>query len=182
MQRLWMLLILMALALPSMAGDLAKGVSQRVIRFNAVNGDGIASRNFDDCYDDENCLILLTRLLNQSGGNPGLLRKGEAAVARIDGLRHVFEFAPAGGEVFCAAEFVRHSAAPPFLSQAPELLLEISASATRIDIQLPENAARSWIDGFLVLYGAKTGAGRTCTLTQEVVRYSCKGRCEAKSF
>jgi hypothetical protein len=182
MQRLWVLLILMALSLPSMAGDLAKGVSQRVIRFNAINGDGVASRSFADCYDNEDCLISLTRTLNQTGGNPGLLRKGETAVAKIEGLRHRFDFLPAAGEDFCAIEFLKPYMAPTFLSRAPELWLQISASAARIDVQLPKNAARSWVDGFLILYGAKAGAARKCKLTQETLRYSCKGRCEAKSF
>jgi hypothetical protein len=182
MQRLWVLFLLLVFALPAMAGDLAKGISQRVIRFNAMSGEDLHAWDFADCYENEDCLISLTRTLNQSGGNPGLLRKGETAVARIVGLRHVFEFAPADGERFCAAVFVKHSAAPSFLSQAPELLFEISASAARIDIQLPENAARSWVDGFLVLYSAKPDAERKCTLSEQTVRYTCKGRCEAKSF
>jgi hypothetical protein len=182
MDRLWALLLLVAVALPATAGDLAKGVSQRVIRFNALRGEDLHKWDFADCYENEDCLISLTRLLNQSGGNPGLLRKGETAAARIVGLRHVFEFAPADGERFCAAVFLRHSAAPRFLSQAPELKFEISESGARIDIQLPENAARSWVDGFLVLYGAAPGAERKCTLGAQTARYTCKGGCEAKSF
>ena len=182
MQRLCVFLLLMALGLPAMAGDLAKGVSQRVIRFNAVNGADVRPQTLEDCFDGEGCLPHLTQVLNQTGGNPGLLRKGETATGKVEALRHHFDFVPAAGEYFCAAEFVMPSMAPTFLSRAPELWLEISASAARIDIQLPENAERSWVDGFLVLYGAKPGAERKCTLGAQMLRYACKGRCEAKSF
>jgi hypothetical protein len=182
MQRFWVLFLLAACTLPAMAGDLAKGVSQRVIRFNAVHGPDVRVQTLEDCFEGEACLNHVAHVLNRTGGNPGLLKKGENAVAKVEGLRHHFEFVPAAAEHFCAAEFLRPSMAPTFPSRAPELWLEISAGAARIDIQLPQNAARSWVDGFLVLYGAAPGAERKCTIGAQTARYTCKGRCEAKSF
>ncbi len=103
MQRLSVLFLLMAFALPAMAGDLAKGVSQRVIRFNVTRGEGIHPRTLVDCFDSEGCLLHLTRALEQSGGNPGLLRKGETGVPESHGLRRSFSYVPAEGERLCAA-------------------------------------------------------------------------------
>jgi hypothetical protein len=172
----------MTIALTAQAGDLAPGVSQRVIRINLVHGEGVRPRTLEDCLEGEECLDHLTRVLNQSGGNPGLLRKGETAVAQVVGARHRFEFAPAAGERFCAAELLKPSMAPPFLSRAPEMSLDISALGARIDVAMPQNAARSWFDAFLILYGAKPGAGRACTLTDHAVRHQCKGRCDGMRF
>jgi hypothetical protein len=182
MQRLCVLLLLVVFALPAAAGDLAKGVSQRVIRFNVTRGQGVAQQTLADCFDSENCLIQLTRALEQSGGNPGLLRQGETGLPVSHGLRHSFNYVPAKGEQFCAVELLKPSVAPTFLSRAPEVWFEISASAVKIDIQLPGNAPASWVDGFIIFYGAKPGAERKCTLSGQTARYTCKGRCEAKSF
>jgi hypothetical protein len=179
---LWVLLFMVAFFQPAMAGDLARGVSQRVIRFNAVNGANVRPQTLEDCFDGEDCLIHLTRTLNQTGGNPGLLKKGETAAAKVEGLHHRFDFSPAVGEQFCAAEFLKPSMAPPFQSRSPELRLEVSAREARIDVVLPGNAPVSWVDGFIILYGVKPGAARKCTLGDQTMRYTCKGRCEAKSF
>jgi hypothetical protein len=124
----------------------------------------------------------MTQTLNQSGGNPGLLRNGETAVPDVEGLMHRFHFAPGEDETFCAVELLGPSVAPTFLSRAPELRVEISARGVLIDVMLPDNAPTSWVDGFIILYGAKPGAERKCTLGEQALRYTCKGRCEAKSF
>jgi hypothetical protein len=174
--------IAMVAAVAAWADNLAPGVSQRVIRINAAGGSGVYNRRFADCFDNEDCLNSLTRTVRQSGGNPGLLMHGETAEAWIDGSRHLYSFKPAAGERFCAAELISHSAAPSFKSQAPDIWLELSASAVTIEVLLPEKVERSWVDGFLILYGATSGAARACTLTEEPVKRHCKGPCGATSF
>jgi hypothetical protein len=176
------LFVLVALADGAAADGLSPGVSQRVVRINATGSKDVYNRSFADCFDSEDCLISLTRAVSQSGGNPGLLKNGETAVARIEGQRHFYSFKPAEGERHCAAALISHSAAPSFQSQAPEIRLELSASAVTIEVVLPEKVERSWVDGFLILYGAAPGAARACTLTEEAVMHHCKGPCGAMRF
>ena len=169
-------------AFPAIAGDLAPGVSQRIIRLYVASGTETRAQTIETCFDDEDCLNRMMQTLNRTGGNPGLLVKGETAVAETDGLLHRFTYLPEKGERFCAAEFIKMSVAPTFTSRAPTMRMELSAAGAEVAITLPENEERSWFDGFLILYGARPGAQKVCTLTDDAKVYECRGRCESGGF
>jgi hypothetical protein len=175
-------IVMAALAVKAMAGDLPPGVSQRVIRIHAAYGEGLRARTVDDCFEDEDCLYRMMRAINQSGGNPGLLARGETAIGQLSEREFLYRFVPAAGERFCSAEFIKLSMAPTFFSRTPELNMEVSARAVTVKISLPENAERSWLDSFIIVYGVVPGARKTCTLSDVADRYDCKVRCDSRRF
>jgi hypothetical protein len=180
-------LLAIAVGVMPLRAETNAGLNQQVHRLNVELNASKPAYTAVDCFESEHCLQVLVQEVGREGGNIGKIAHalGTASPERA-GEDYRYNFAPAPGQSFCKAVFVRLSIVPTFGSGAPELVLSASRSAAQAVVRVPKPAnpsARVWFDGVLILFSVADPDRAGCAIMSEKRETRCKGgECLALRF